>query len=101
VFGHEYLVASVPLGVSLGLRLGSGDFQVEPYAHPRVALDIISVGPSSDEQTDTDFAFVLDLGADVNIGQKVIVRGGASLVDRKSYGVGLVLRWPRPISVIR
>ena len=101
LFGHEFTVGSVPLGLSLGLNLGSGNVHILPYAHPRAVLDIIAVGPSDNEETDTDFAFVLDLGADVNLGDRLIFRLGGSLIDREAFGAGLAIRWPRPVSVVR
>ena len=99
VFGDDYTVGTIPLGMSLGLRLGSGSLRVEPYVHPRAALDIIAIGEGNNEETDTDVAFVLDLGADVNLGERFIVRLGGALLDREAFGVGLAYRWPRPISV--
>jgi hypothetical protein len=101
LFGHDFTVGSIPLGMSLGLNLGTGGFRFEPYVHPRAAFDIIAVGEGDNEETDTDIAFVLDLGADVNLGDRFILRLGGSLIDREAFGVGLVLRWPRPISVVR
>jgi hypothetical protein len=100
VFGDDYTVGTIPLGVSLGLRLGSGSIRIEPYVHPRAALDIIAIGEGDNEETDTDVAFVLDLGADVNIGERFILRLGGSLLDREAFGAGIAYRWPRPISVV-
>ena len=101
VFGHDFTVGSVPLGLSLGLNLGSGNIHVEPYVHPRAVLDIIAVGQGDAEETSTDFAFVLDLGADLNLGDRFILRLGGSLIDREAFGAGLAIRWPRPVSVVR
>jgi hypothetical protein len=100
VFGDDYTVGTIPLGMSLGLRLGSGSVSIQPYVHPRAALDIIAIGEGNNEETDTDFAFVLDLGADVNLGERFIVRLGGSFLDREAFGVGIAYRWPRPISVV-
>jgi hypothetical protein len=99
VFGSNYTFFSLPLGVSIGLRLGSGSVSIAPYVHPRVALDIEAFDTDGEEETFTDGSVVVDIGADVNIGPRFILRVGGSLADRKAYGIGLALRWPRPISV--
>lgn len=102
VFGDGYTVFSVPFGASVGLRLGSGSVQVAPYVHPRVSLDVVAVDDANgDEVTNTDGAFALDLGADVNLGQRFILRAGYSLGDRDAFGLGIAMRWPRGVSVVR
>ena len=98
VFGDNYIDMSVPLGVSIGFQLGSGGMNVLPYVHPRVSLDISSydVGPDQ-EETDTNIGFSVDVGADVNLGQRFVLRGGASFGDRGAYGIGAALRIPRRV----
>lgn len=54
-FGDEYVDLSIPLGVSVGLNLGSGNVSVLPYVHPRVSFDLVAVGEGDDEETFTDF----------------------------------------------
>jgi hypothetical protein len=99
VFGSNYTTFSVPLGLSIGLRLGSSGFQILPYAHPRLSLDIQAYDQNGTETTKTDGSVALDLGADISIGERLILRVGGSLLDREAFGAGLALRWPRPISV--
>ncbi len=99
VFGDNYTLFSVPFGASIGLRLGSGNVQVLPYVHPRVSLDIVAVDINGTEETETDGSIALDIGADLNLGERFILRIGGSLIDREAFGVGFALRWPRPVSV--
>jgi hypothetical protein len=99
VFGDSYTVFSMPLGASIGMRLGSGSVQVLPYVYPRIALDIVAVDINGEEQTETDAVLAVDLGADVSLGERLILRLGGSVLERTAFGVGLALRWPRPISV--
>lgn len=99
VFGDDYAVFSVPVGMSIGVRLGSGNVSILPYVHPRVALDITSVEFAGEEETETDGSFAIDLGADINLGSSLILRLGGSLGDRDAFGAGLAIRWPRGISV--
>ena len=94
----SYIDFSLPLGVSMGLPLGSGGFQVVPYVHPRVALNVSAETLNGNETTVTKFGFAVDIGADVNLGQRFLLRGAASIGDRKAFGIGLAMRMPRKIS---
>lgn len=100
-FGDDYTYFTVPFGASLGLRLGSGSVQVQPYVHPRISLDILAVGSGAAERTDTEGSVAVDLGADVNLGPRWVLRGAYSLADRDAFGIGLAMRWPRGVSVVR
>lgn len=91
----------VPLGVSVGLAFGSpGGVQLLPYAHPRVALDVLAYNlPDGREQTDTDVRFEIDLGADARLGDAFVVRVGATLGDANTFGAGLAYRFSRRLIV--
>lgn len=95
----------VPVGVSLGLNLGSrGGMMIKPYAHPRVALDVFAYDNArGDEETETEVNVDLDLGADVALGQSFVLRGGItfSLSDdgRNTFGAGIAYRMPRRVTV--
>ena len=101
VFGKEYIDFSAPLGVSVGLNLGSGSTVITPYANPRVSLDVSSFNnPITDEEiTDTNVGFEVDLGADLSLGQSLVIRAGYSLGDRDAFGAGIALRIPRKVVV--
>src|SRR5262245_26150262 len=74
VFGSAHTLFSVPIGVSFGMQLGTGGVQILPYVHPRVSLDITAVELDGEEITETGAAFALDLGADLNLGERLILR---------------------------
>ncbi len=94
----EYIDFSVPVGVSIGLRLGSGNTVLVPYVHPRVSLDVVAVTVDDVEETETEVGFAVDIGADFNLGQRFILRGAATLGgDRDAFGLGLALRTPRRV----
>lgn len=99
VFGDNVTTASIPFGLSAGVQLGSGSFTILPYVHPRVSLDIVSVEFGDEEETETEGSFALDLGADITLSERFLVRVGGSLFDRDVFGVGIAYRIPRPISV--
>jgi hypothetical protein len=99
LFGSAHTLFSVPVGASIGMQFGTSGVQILPYVHPRVSLDITAFDSDGEEVTDTEVGLALDLGADVNIGERMILRLGGSLRDRAAFGLGLALRWPRPVSV--
>ncbi|MGH7463209.1 MAG: hypothetical protein ACREMA_19555, partial [Longimicrobiales bacterium] len=88
VFGSRHTLFSVPVGASFGLQLGSGGVQILPYVYPRVSLDITAVEFNGREETDMQAGFAVDLGADVSLGERFILRVGGSLIDREAFGVG-------------
>jgi hypothetical protein len=100
-FAEGLTVLRIPLGASVGLQLGgdTGGFTIVPYAHPRAFFELRAIEVDNEEQTDTDIDFDLDLGADVQIGERWIVRGGVSLIDGTTVGFGIAYRIPRPISI--
>ena len=91
----------IPLGVSVGLNLGSsGSFRIMPYAHPRVAYDLIAFDNAvGEEVTDSEFNFDIDLGADLALGERFVVRFGATLGDREAIGAGVAYRMSRKLVV--
>jgi hypothetical protein len=95
----EYVDFSVPVGVSVGLRLGSGNTVITPFVHPRVSLDVVAITVNDVEETETEFGFAVDLGAELGLGQRFLLRGAATIGgDREAFGLGLALRTPRKIS---
>ena len=100
VFGENYVDLSIPLGVSVGMSLGTGGVSILPYVHPRVSFDLSSFdNVLGEEETETNIGLSVDLGVDVGLGERFILRAGGSFGDRDAYGVGLALRIPRKVSV--
>lgn len=101
-FGDDvsYIDFSVPVGVSIGVRLGSGSTAFVPFVHPRASLDVVAVEVNDVEETETEFNFAVDLGADLSLGQRFILRPAITFGgDREAFGVGLAYRTPRKIIV--
>ena len=99
VFGGDYILLSIPAGVSIGMNLGSGGVSFLPYVHPRVSLDVFAQGEGEDEVTETDVGLSVDVGVDVGLGERFMLRAGGSFGDRDAFGAGLVMRIPRKVSV--
>jgi hypothetical protein len=98
----SYIDFSIPVGVSLGLRLGSGSTTFVPFVHPRVSLDVVAITfeDIDVEETDTEVGFAADVGAEVGIGQRFLLRGAYTFgEDRQAFGIGLALRTPRGLVV--
>lgn len=85
----------VPLGVTVGRAFEGERWTLFPYVLPRVALDILADG----DATDAEVTFTTDVGADVVIGERWIVRAGVSLIDRDAIGLGVAYRIPRGVEV--
>ena len=96
----DYIDFSVPVGVSIGVQLGSGSTVFVPYVHPRVSLDVVAVTVNDVEESETEVNFAVDLGADLTFGDRFIVRPGFTLGgDREAFGIGFALRTPRKVAV--
>lgn len=87
----EWLLVSIPMGITAGRAVTSGDIRFEPYVAPRVVLD----GRFGDEAPGDEFAiaFSLEIGASLAFDQRgrFLLRGGASLGDRHAVGIGFVV----------
>lgn len=90
----------IPAGVSIGTTLGS-NIQFTPYAHPRVALDVFTFERDGEDETDTEFNFDIDVGADVAFSPSIVLRVGATLGDQDVFGVGLGFRTGTRSAVVR
>ena len=102
IFGDDYAQLGVPLGVSLGFNLGSGgSTMILPYAHPRVSFDLVAVEFGDEEETETDFGFAVDLGVDLQLGERFVLKAAYTIGSendfgkRDAFGIGAALRIPR------
>jgi hypothetical protein len=93
----SYIDFSIPVGLSAGVRLGSGSTTILPYIHPRVSLDVVAITVGDEEDTETEVGFAVDLGAEVNLGETLIARGAFSLGDRDAFGLGIAMRMQRRV----
>jgi hypothetical protein len=89
----------VPLGASVGLSLNAGSLNIMPYVHPRVAFDLFAYDVAGEEETETEFNFDVDLGADVSLGQRFVLRVGATFGEWDALGVGVAYRTGRRLIV--
>jgi hypothetical protein len=89
----------VPLGISAGVNLGAGGVQLMPYVHPRVAFELAAYDLGGREETDTDFRFDIDVGADAALGESFVLRVGATIGETTTFGAGIAYRLQRRLIV--
>lgn len=107
-FDDDITALRVPLGVSIGTYLGRGAMRIQPYVHPRVAFDLVAIDTGGDEETETDFSFAIDIGADLDLSDTWAVKAGYSFAFGpdfdttfdfypNTFGAGIVYRMPRRV----
>lgn len=107
-FDDDITALRVPLGVSIGTYLGQGAMRIQPYVHPRVAFDLVAFDVGDEEETETDFSFAIDIGADIDLSSSWAVKAGYSLAFGpdfdtsfdfypNTFGAGIVYRMPRRV----
>jgi hypothetical protein len=108
VFGSHYVDLGIPLGLSLGLNLGSRNSGLTPYVHPRVSFDVVSYDVSPGvERTVSTVGLAADLGAELYLGETLVVRAAYTLGNdektgkRDAFGAGVALRMPRKVRAVR
>lgn len=86
-FGSGTL-ARFPAGLSIGREIGAAGVALVPYVHPRATYQIYA----NDGVSDSDFRLGADLGLDLRLGERLILRGAAAL-DGDGSTVGLGMAW--------
>jgi hypothetical protein len=84
----QYLLVTVPLGLSAGRAWSSGAVWAAPYASVGVALDLRMGGDAPDEEFDLGPS--ADLGLDLSLdgNRRFVLRAAVSLGDRQALVVG-------------
>ncbi len=83
----------VPVGLSLGLHLVSGELVLTPYVHPRVSLAYVSFNNGGG--SDTTVEFDTDVGADLQLSPGFVLRLGGTFGDQPALGAGLAINLGR------
>ena len=86
-FGNDITFISIPVGLSVGHRfpLEGTQMAITPYAHPRVSIDHVDVGPVDDTEVNINF----DLGGNLEITPQIAIRLSATLGDAEALGISL------------
>lgn len=89
--GEQYILFTLPMGVSVGRSWTSGSIWLAPYVAMGVALDL-NIGDNAPED-EFEATPAADIGVDFALdpGRRFIVRVATSLGDRQALAVGLTL----------
>jgi hypothetical protein len=90
---------SVPVGLTAGVTLPVAGAIVVPYVHPRLAFGLLAETIAGEEVTETEFTVPVDVGADVQLGESIVLRIGFTLADVNTVGAAVALRIPRRVVV--
>ena len=82
----DFVVLSVPVGLTLGHTFTGQGVTFTPYLTPRLVLDAQFDAP--DDELNLDFT--LDLGIDLRFRSEWSVRFGATLTNRDALAIGIV-----------
>lgn len=96
---NDVTMLRVPLGASVGLDINAGRLQLMPYIHPRLAFDLFAFDVGGEEETETEFNFEIDAGADLSLGPRFVLRVGATFGESEALGVGIAYRTGRRLIV--
>jgi hypothetical protein len=80
---------SAPLGLTLGHEFEGDGVGFTPFLTPRVVLDACLDCDFRNEDNDLNLDFAADIGLDLSITRRFIVRFGATLGDRSGVGIGI------------
>lgn len=84
----NWMVISLPFGITLGRTFASPDTRFTPYIAPKVIGDLhLDRGPGGDN--DLELNLDVDLGFDVQFRAGWAIRFGAGLGDRSGIAVGI------------
>lgn len=85
----DWVRLTVPLGITLGHTFSAEGTSFTPYLTPRVFLDA-AFDRSEADDSEADLGLAVDIGLDVRLARRFLVRFGAALADRDAVAIGLV-----------
>jgi hypothetical protein len=88
---EQYMVLTLPLGVSAGRAWTSGSVWLAPYVALGVALDLVIGEDAPDDELTASPAADLGIDFALDAGRRFIIRVATSLGDRQALALGLNL----------
>jgi hypothetical protein len=94
----EYLMGTLPMGISVGHEFASGAVSFAPYLSGGVALDMRFFQDERDQQEEFSVQHSVELGSDLSLdaGRKVTLRASVSFGERSAVAAGVMLQGSRP-----
>jgi hypothetical protein len=87
---NRWLVATVPLGLSIGRTFGAPDVRFTPYLAPALLVDAHLGRDAPGDRNQLRLGLGVDLGIDVAFQPGWMVRFGAGLGDHGGLAIGIV-----------
>jgi hypothetical protein len=86
----EWLLLSVPIGLTFGRTFGAPDMRFTPYLAPALLVDAHLGRDGAGESNELQLNLGIDLGFDLAFQPGWALRFGAGLADRSGLAVGIV-----------
>lgn len=86
----DWLVLSVPLGLTIGRTFTAPEVRFTPYLVPRVVADAQLGRDPPDDRNELRLQLGVDLGLDLAFQPGWTIRFGAGLGDRRGLGIGII-----------
>lgn len=86
----DWLVVSIPLGITMGRTFGDPQVRFTPYLAPRIVADVHLGRDPPAERNELDLNVGVDLGFDVMFQPGWTLRLGAGLGDRDGLAIGII-----------
>ncbi|KPJ83355.1 MAG: hypothetical protein AMS19_04760 [Gemmatimonas sp. SG8_23] len=87
----EYVLVSVPVGVSAGRSWSSGSVWLAPYVYLGLALDYRAGDAAPDDEFDVQGSAGIGLDLALDRARRFVIRASAALADRQAVAVGLAI----------
>ena len=91
VSAGDYVLASLPVGVTAGRAWKSGQIRIGPYVGVHAVMDYRAGGSAPDEEFDVSPSGEVGLDVSFDESRRVVLRAAAALGDRSALVLGFVL----------
>ena len=92
VAAGQWVMASLPVGITAGRSWSSGSVWISPYVHAGAVFDLRLGDEAPEDEFDVGVATDLGVHLAFDEARRVVISASAGLGDRQAVAVGLVLR---------
>jgi hypothetical protein len=87
----EYVLVSVPVGLSAGRSWSSGSVWFAPYVYLGIALDFRTGDEAPDEEFDVQGSAEVGFDLALDRARRFVIRASGALADRQAFAVGFAI----------